>query len=901
LRYALRYALRHLGREQQRAAFVIFCVAIGVATVVALRTLGLIVQDALLRDLQASNRGDLAIDLPAEIDDHDQVKLLDGRRVTVDRSLFELSRDESFWQLSPRGAARLQRWVDSQGGELQLSWSNAGPFTGFRPAGQAANAEYVLVKCVDPARYPFYGQVFITTPAGASLAQLLRGPQDIIISDELAAKSALQPGDQVTLSGAGQTYTVRGVVNPKSEASLSDPVSAVFPFVYLALATCPEDFQGAATYTVRLPAGAAVAAAEQDLEATFPGLEITTTADVGRSNRQFSDIFTRLMTVMGLVSLLIGGIGIANTMLVAVSRRSLEIAVLKTLGVPGGQIVLLFLAEAALVGLAGSLLGLGLGLGLVALLQGVAERFVAQKLALGIYPEALLSGLALGLTVTLVFSLLPVLAAGKVRPNRVLHPEAAARPQLGAGLSLAVTLGLAAVLGVIVGLIVGYLLIGIGLALAVLAALGLLTWLLRWLIVLVCRLPSLGNASLKLAQRALSGQRERAASTLLALTVGIFTLSLVWVLVEGTLQVVNTKAEQYLGGNVLVTVLNLEAADALEHKLDRLDGVTYIHDSVYQAEIVAINGDRNMEAFRAAAEAHVRQANLLGDTGQTIDNFIEALTLKVQEDDTWDYQIAAGRDFTPGGRDELLIEASFYDGVQAWEWFDLQPGDTLTLRFPSGAQRTAAIVGTTRPHNAGFLLGGLVALRETDAIASPGFAPRTERPEPALYVLTVDPARMSQVLDELDNIEGVFMVETQRFSSYTERFGGQFVPLPLIVAGLALFASAVIIANTVTLAVLERRTQIGIMKAIGLQTEHVLGLLLLENGLVGLLGGLLGPLLSTLIVAGSGALGEAWASSLPLGALALLAALAVGLALGATLLAAWGAVRERPLHILRYE
>jgi putative ABC transport system permease protein len=115
---------------------------------------------------------------------------------------------------------------------------------------------------------------------------------------------------------------------------------------------------------------------------------------------------------------------------------------------------------------------------------------------------------------------------------------------------------------------------------------------------------------------------------------------------------------------------------------------------------------------------------------------------------------------------------------------------------------------------------------------------------------------------------------------------------------LALFAAGVIMANTVSLSTLERRRQIGIMKALGLQAESALGLLLLENGLVGLVGGLLGTGLSAIALSLSGALGQ---GRIPLGALGLLILLAVGLTLGATLLTAYGASREKPLNVLRYE
>jgi predicted lysophospholipase L1 biosynthesis ABC-type transport system permease subunit len=231
-------------------------------------------------------------------------------------------------------------------------------------------------------------------------------------------------------------------------------------------------------------------------------------------------------------------------------------------------------------------------------------------------------------------------------------------------------------------------------------------------------------------------------------------------------------------------------------------------------------------------------------------------------------------------------------------WFGLKPGHTLTLRFPGGATRTATIAGITAPHSAGLLLQGLVDFRATYGIVPPRFVPRGELPQPSAYFLNVPADRMNETLTVLSALPGIYGFATSELISYTERFAGQFVPLPLIVSALALFASSVIIANTVSLATLERRRSIGIMKALGLQAESVLGLLLLENGVVGLAGGLLGTGLSALIILPSGSLGG---GDIPVGDLGLLVLLAVGLTLGASLLTAYGASREKPLNVLRYE
>ena len=113
----------------------------------------------------------------------------------------------------------------------------------------------------------------------------------------------------------------------------------------------------------------------------------------------------------------------------------------------------------------------------------------------------------------------------------------------------------------------------------------------------------------------------------------------------------------------------------------------------------------------------------------------------------------------------------------------------------------------------------------------------------------------------------------------------------------------IVIANSVALSTLERRREIAIMKSVGLQRERVIGMLLLEYGLMGLIGGLIGVglggigLLILLIQVFGGNLGR----SIPYFTAFELMALCVMIALLAAVVTAWRASGEKPLNVLRYE
>jgi putative ABC transport system permease protein len=111
----------------------------------------------------------------------------------------------------------------------------------------------------------------------------------------------------------------------------------------------------------------------------------------------------------------------------------------------------------------------------------------------------------------------------------------------------------------------------------------------------------------------------------------------------------------------------------------------------------------------------------------------------------------------------------------------------------------------------------------------------------------------------------------------------------------------------VALTTMERRREIAIMKAVGLQRERVLGMLLLENALMGLIGGLIGVgigLVALMLLQANmqAAAGNAiQLNFVPYGPAFILMGLCILVALVAALATAWGASGEKPLNVLRYE
>jgi putative ABC transport system permease protein len=121
------------------------------------------------------------------------------------------------------------------------------------------------------------------------------------------------------------------------------------------------------------------------------------------------------------------------------------------------------------------------------------------------------------------------------------------------------------------------------------------------------------------------------------------------------------------------------------------------------------------------------------------------------------------------------------------------------------------------------------------------------------------------------------------------------------VAGLALVAGMVFIANAVGLGMVERRRELGILKATGFTAARVLRLLATENALLGLLAGTLGMVTVAIAMAGINILRPGAELALDPVLAVVMVGVAVLLALGTTALVAWQPVHARPLDVLRNE
>jgi putative ABC transport system permease protein len=143
-------------------------------------------------------------------------------------------------------------------------------------------------------------------------------------------------------------------------------------------------------------------------------VQVSRPSDALTAKNAAHEAFTGLLLGLGAVALLVGGVGVANTMVISVLERRSEIGLRRALGATRGQIRVQFLAEALLLSLLGGAAGVLLG---TAVTAGYAAT---QHWPTVVPPWALAGGVAAPLAIGAVAGLYPALRAARLAPTRAL-------------------------------------------------------------------------------------------------------------------------------------------------------------------------------------------------------------------------------------------------------------------------------------------------------------------------------------------------------------------------------------------------------------------------------------------------------------------------------------------------
>jgi putative ABC transport system permease protein len=711
----------------------------------------------------------------------------------------------------------------------------------------------VSLKAVDPAMYPFYGEITLAPAMGLKDAL---GPGSVAVGDDLLLRTGLREGDDVRVGG--KTFRIAATVVDEPDR-LSGNFEAG-PRVLISRAALDATgllapgnhaterllFKMPQTADGRPVSDAAVAALKARLTALLPEAQIADYRETNPALTEGLDRATSLLSLMSLVALVLGAVGVAMAMRAHLQQRLDTIAIMKSLGARSGQIMKIYLLQTLLLGLAGGVLGVLLGVAVQLAFPLVLGKLINVPTQMHLQWRAIFAGLGAGMLTTLLFTLPPLLDIRGVRPSLILRRAvednddpfiAAVWKKITKNMTqiLATALILAGIAGIAMTLsdssfVGGVFSIGLVVVLLVLlAASAAVLWGLKvFLNRTRLHLPSAIRHGLANLYR----PGNPSAALLAALGMGVMQMMTVYLVQRAVVDELHIASAPNMPNVFLVDIAQTEI-EGMRAVLKAQPGVTTQPELVpmVAARVEAVDGVTQAEA-RAKAETEKRPAQGMPRSGRR--HMPRGVNLTWAEEVPVGTKVVSGEWWKAGERRAELAVSE-----QQAEWLGVKLGSTIAF-----AAQDTKIVAT------------VVALTKDDGQHVFGRAQFT-LPKAALDGLPVvwaggvhvTPARVGELQRALyaayptvTVINVAQALETVRSVVVQVTYVIQFL------AAFSIFAGVVILASSIAGTKYRRTREVVVLKTLGATRGRIAAIFSIEFAVLGLVAGVVGIGFANLIV-----------------------------------------------------
>lgn len=645
--------------------------------------------------------------------------------------------------------------------------------------------------------------------------------QEIVLVEDYARDNELEVGKIVELLGAdgAEEFEIVGLIAKQGAGQNNNGSFGVIP-----LETAQKIFNRTGELdqidillVSKISTKMQIETAKASLQADLgENVAITSTAAQGERVNQMLTGFSIGLNFMGGMALFVGGYLIFNAFSMTVVERKREFGMLRTLGLSRQQVTGQVLVEAALLGIGGSLVGALLGIGLAA----GSARLLARLLEIGsmpvrIDPPIILNSMLVGILVTVIAALIPAWQAGSISPLEALRARGAIRE--GWLMRKGWRLGLLMLLVSFIILLINpfpydvqfrlgsitVVLLFFGGTLLIPGSVGvwekLIRPLMRWVY----------GAAGQLGSSNIQRGKLRTTLTVAALMVGVSMIVITRGMTDSFRGDLEVWIDAYVGGDLLISS-TAPMRSQMQRRLEALPGVA------------TVTPMRTLTAIWQKPDGGTQEISFIGvDPASYIQ-----VTSFVFSDSKTDEEAALQQ--LSGGN------AVFLSSVLA-EKYDLQVGDTMRLRTRVGVQdfKIAAIVVSF--YNQGLTVqASWQDLRRyfgsSDADA---------------YLVKVakgyDPASVQQHIEDMyGERQNLSVVSNQALIDQVMTLLNQAYIMFDAMAIIAVLVGVLGIVNTLTMNVVERSQEIGMLRSIGLTRGQTLVMVLAESLMMGLIGGVLG-------------------------------------------------------------
>jgi len=704
---------------------------------------------------------------------------------------------------------------------VEYTWITETVSMAAAPSGDATPVLAAL-KAVDPTKYPYYGE-FKLSPE-MRLVNALQ-TDTVVVGEDLLIRLRLHVGDTVRVGEKNFRIVASIVTEPdRMSASLNIGLRMMMSReAFTSSGLMQLGSRASQRYLFKLDEGAPpVETVRRTIRRTLPDAMI---ADFRESHPIITnglDQATTFLSLISLIALIVGAIGVAMAMHAHLQQKMDHIAVMKSMGATSNEIIRIYTLQTLLLGVVGGLAGVAVGRAVEEVFPMLIRKYFSLNAAMGWHFDAAAQGIGIGVLTTLLFTLPPLLAIRRIRPALILRRDMPdARPPFGKRL---VEARAALVAG-------GLILIGIG-AIAAwladsrrvggyfagglatsLAALALVSWmLLRSLRAFLSRTPWRVPSLVRQGFANLYRQGNQAQAILIALGLGVmFTLTVYLIQDSLVAQIIETAPPG--APNVFLVGVTQAQVEPLKELISHQAGVLNRPEFVPRvaARMVSINSEpvtgrarftttvmwegERPDYVRVVEGAWWKKASLAATAASVVSvNAETAKRLGIKPGD-WIEMQSSGRS----------IQAQVV-ALHEWEQRRFMPTSSFVFNPPALAGLPVAFDGGVR------IQPGLVA--QFQRVAFEKF--------PTVTVVNIADALeiVQQVVDQI---------------ALVIRF----------LSGFAILAGAIILAASIAGTRFRRVREVVILKTLGATRRHVVRIFSVEFLTLGVVAGVMGGILAT--------------------------------------------------------
>ena len=380
---AAKIAWRELRASKAKFVFVLLSVAVGVAALTGVRGFSQSFQRALLLQARSIMAGDLSA------------------------RMFRQATPEERTRLNAMGAQGVRQTVVTETVSMAMVQADPVPLL-------------VTLKAVDPSVYPFYGSV--TLEPAQSLRNALNN-QSVVVDDNLLVRLKAKVGDELKIGG--RWYRIAAVIVKEPDRMTAG--IGLGPRVMMTRQAMEETgllqpgSRATERYLFALSDKLKVADVRAQIEKTLPDAQISDFRETSPALTEGLDRATGLLSLICLVAMVLGAIGVGMAMRAHLQQRIEVLAIMKSIGAKSSDILRIYLFQTLVLGVGGALLGIVLGVGVEYALPLVFGKLLPLQPEIRLPLNPVLAALGTGVLTTLLFCLPPLLDVRKVRPSLVLR------------------------------------------------------------------------------------------------------------------------------------------------------------------------------------------------------------------------------------------------------------------------------------------------------------------------------------------------------------------------------------------------------------------------------------------------------------------------------------------------